>query len=135
MIEDGPASSQDPNSSYPNFCENGKAKSIPQLFDNGPKTNILPLTDNNFKLEDIIPFQNEYVQKQFRITESIAAFSALLYDTDFHSEDDDKMHNRIPTRKESNYIQSELEISTDYNRNRIAKKTHLKPSPALIHLN
>ena len=135
VIKDGPVTSQDSNSSLSTFCENGKAKSIPQLFDKGPKTNIIPLTDNNFKLEHIIPFQNQYVQKQFRKTESNASFSALLYDIDFHSEDDDKRDNRIPTRKELNYIQSKVEISTDYNRNRNCQKSHLKQNPALIHLN
>ena len=85
-----------------------------QMFDDGYRINITSLTDNNISIKDLNPFQNQYKQKQVRITESLAASAALLNDTDIHSDDDDIIDEGIPARGEMNYIEPQLKKSTDY---------------------
>ena len=83
------------------------------MFDKGHNIKTEPLSDSNISPKDLSPFQNRYKQKQFKKTNSIAASSALINDTDNHSDDDDII-DRSRTREELNSNHSELNKFLNY---------------------
>ena len=88
---------------FPIYCEKGDDKVFILMFDNGHK-NDTTLTDINISLKNINPCQNRHKQKQVKKTNPLAAASSsLLNDSDFHSDDDDKIDEKIPSREEMNY--------------------------------
>ena len=134
MIKDEPITSHASNNFYPIYCENGDDILIIQIFDKDHKRNIRPLRDYNISL-DLIALQNRYKRKQVKKPKSLAAPSATLNDTVFHSDNDNIIDRRIPTRAELNYIQPELRNLPNINRNLIFQVSYLKQISALNCLN